>query len=315
MTEKEEKELLAQRVAIAKHCTWVGFYVNGMLAILKVLAGVFGKSSAMIADGIHSVSDFITDVIVIVFIGVSARGVNQFYRYGHGKFETFATMLISFALIGVAIGLFWNGLQDVISAMNGEELSSPTYLALIMALISIVTKEVLYQYTKRVGDKINSMALVANAWHHRSDAFSSIATLIGIGGAMFLGVSWRILDPLAAMLVSFFILMVGWRLGIPAIKELLEVSLPHAISDEIGREIYSVEGVKTYHNLRTRKNGNMYVLDFHIKVDPDISITEAHDISSRVERKLKGKYDEAIVNIHIEPYLGEEIEENGCCVD
>lgn len=306
---------LNERAYAAKRCTWIGFGVNGLLSILKIIAGIFGRSSAMVADGIHSVSDFITDIIVIVFIGVSARGVNQFYRYGHGKFETFATMLISFALMIVAIGLFIEGSGAVLRSLNGEVLESPTYLALGMAIISIASKEWLFRYTKKVGSNIKSMALIANAWHHRSDAFSSIATLVGISGAMFLGAQWRILDPLAAMLVSVFIFLVGWRLGLPAIKELLEISLPHNINEEIGKEIFEVEGVKTYHNLRTRKNGNMYVMDFHIKVDPTITITEAHDVSTKVEQKLTSKYGDAIINIHIEPYLGEEIQKNGCCID
>lgn len=315
----EESEKISaeikHRAAAAKRCTWVGFFVDGALSILKILAGIFGRSGAMIADGVHSISDFITDVIVVVFIGVSARGVNKYYRYGHGKFETFATVIISVILLFVAIGIFLDGGDDVLRAMEGEALDQPTSVALWMAVISILVKEWLFRYTKVVGDNIQSMAVIANAWHHRSDAFSSIATLIGIGGAMFLGVKWRVLDPLAAMLVSIFIAGVAIKLFIPAVKELLEVSLPEAQNEEIGREIVSVEGVKTYHNLRTRKNGNLYVMDFHIKVDPTDTVVEAHDISTAVERTLKQKYGDSIINIHIEPYMGEKIDSKGRCVD
>ncbi len=301
----EVDEVARQRAERAKKVTWVGFVVNAILSLAKVIAGIVGNSGAMIADGVHSISDFITDIIVLVFIGVSSRGENENYRYGHGKFETFATMLISFALIAVAIGLFISSASSISDAINGKILPEPGMIAFIMAIISIVTKEWLFQYTRIAGEQINSTALVANAWHHRSDAFSSIAVLIGIGCAMFLGENWRILDPVAALIVSIFIFMVAWRLAVPSIKELLEVSLPNAVNEEIGNEIKNVDGVRAFHHLRTRKNGNIYIMDFHIKVDPTLTITAAHDIADNVEKTLKHKYGaSAIVNIHIEPYKG-----------
>lgn len=306
---------LNERAHIIKKCTWIGFGVNGLLSVLKIVAGIVGNSGAMIADGVHSVSDFITDLIVIVFIGVSSRGVNKYYRYGHGKFETFATMLISMALAIVAVGIFWSGAKKVMFALQGGILESPSMIALWMAVISIITKEWLYRYTKKVGNNINSMAVIANAWHHRSDAFSSIATLAGISGAIFLGCRWRILDPIAAMSVSVFIAIVAYKLAKPAVRELLEISLPEAVNDKIGDIITSVEGVKTYHNLRTRKNGNMCVMDFHIKVDPDATVVEAHNIASEVEGKLNDCFGTSIINIHIEPYKGEAIDAKGRCVD
>ena len=212
----------------AKHVTWVGF-------IVKIIAGIIGHSGAMVADGIHSISDFVTDVIVIVFIGVSSKGENHRYRYGHGKFETFATMLISFALAAVGIGMLISSVELIIKAIQGMVLPQPGMLAFIMAAVSIATKEWLFQYTRIVGSQINSMALVANAWHHRSDALSSIAVFVGIGCAMFLGEEWRVLDPIAAALVSIFILLVAYRLAMPSIHELLEVSLPEKVTAEIGR--------------------------------------------------------------------------------
>ena len=205
-----------ERVNIAKRCTWIGFAVNGILSVLKIIAGMLGRSGAMIADGIHSASDFVTDVLVVVFLGISARGDNKDYRYGHGKFETFATFLISVALIVVAVGIFIDGFRKVASVLNGEAVASPTMIALVMALVSIVAKEGLFRYTSRVGKRLDSAAVIANAWHHRSDAYSGIATLIGIGGAMLLGNKWVILDPLVAMLVSVFIAFVAMKIGIPA---------------------------------------------------------------------------------------------------
>lgn len=308
-------EQLQQRAHKAKKCTWIGFAINGALALLKIIAGIIGRSGAMIADGIHSLSDFITDVIVIVFIGVTAKGIDKYYRYGHGKFETFATMLIAVALAIVAILLLSDSITKIAASLGGDILPAPGYIALAMAFISILAKEWLFRYTKRVGDNIESMAIIANAWHHRSDALSSIATLVGIAGAIFLGGQWRILDPLAAALVSVFILIVAFRLGIPAVKELLEVSLPEHVNEEIGRVISGVDGVKAYHNLRTRKNGNIYIIDFHIKVDPSDTVVEAHDIASETERALAKKFGTVIANIHIEPYLGQQVRPNGSCLD
>lgn len=301
----EADEEAQQRAARAKKVTWVGFVVNAVLSLAKVIAGIVGHSGAMIADGVHSISDFITDIIVLVFIGVSSRGENESFRYGHGKFETFATMLISFALMVVAVGLFVSSASSIWDAVNGKVLPEPGMIAFVMAIVSIATKEWLFQYTRIAGEQINSTALVANAWHHRSDAFSSIAVLVGIGCAMFLGEGWRILDPVAALIVSVFIFMVGWRLAVPSVKELLEVSLPDAVNAEIGEVIHGVDGVRAFHHLRTRKNGNIYIMDFHIKVDPSLTIVEAHDIANNVELALKEKYGRsAIVNIHIEPYKG-----------
>ena len=191
------------RAARAKKVTWVGFWVNVVLSVAKIIAGIVGRSGAMIADGVHSISDFVTDIIVIVFIGVSAKGENTRFRYGHGKFETFATMLISFALFAVAVGLFWTSFNQIVDALNGKVLPRPEMVALVMAFVSVVAKEWLFHYTRVAGEQMNSMALVANAWHHRSDAFSSIAVLVGIGCAMFLGERWRVLDPIAAATVSY----------------------------------------------------------------------------------------------------------------
>ena len=152
--------------------------------------------------------------------------------------------------------------------------------------------------------RISSMALVANAWHHRSDAFSSIAVLVGIGCAMFLGEPWRVLDPIAALIVSVFIVIVSLRIGLPSINELLEVSLPDNINKEIGDTIQRVDGVKKFHRLRTRKNGSVVVMSFHVKVDPTMTIVEAHDVASRIERVLREKYGAGtIINVHVEPYF------------
>lgn len=306
MNETEQITDMAREKKAAR-VTWVGFFTNLLLSTAKIIAGVVGRSSAMIADGIHSLSDFITDFIVIIFIKISSKHEDSDHPYGHGKFETFATMLISFALFIVAIGIFYSGSVKIYEVLNGRVIERPTYLALIMAAVSIVVKEILYWYTIIVGRKIESPAVIANGWHHRSDAFSSIGTLIGISGAMFLGERWRILDPITSVIVGIFIIGVAYKLARPSIQELLEMSLPEEIEHSIEQKIQATPGVITFHHLRTRKNGNAFIIDMHIKVDPHSSIVEAHDIATHVENNLKAAFGKRTqINVHIEPYLPKE---------
>lgn len=293
---------------IARHVTWVGFWVNAALATLKIAAGIIGRSSAMIADGIHSMSDFITDIIVIVLIGVSRKKANSTYQYGYGKYETFATMLIAMALASVGIAIFYESAKSIIQSLSGEEIPRPGSIALIMAVVSIVAKEALFHYTRLWGRRIGSAAVVANAWHHRSDALSSIATLAGIAGAMFLGSHWRILDPIAAMIVSVFIFTIAIRIGMPSIRELLDVSLPPELTDGMRHIIRSTPGVITYHHLRTRRNGPRIIVSLHIKVNPDISVVAGHTIATDVERNLRNHFGRSMItSIHVEPYRGQKL--------
>jgi cation diffusion facilitator family transporter len=270
--------------------------------VIKFVAGIVGNSAAMIADAVHTLSDFITDVIVIVFVRISNKPKDKDHDYGHGKFETFATLLIGFFLLLVGIGIAWNSVSAIISVIRGAALESPGMLALAAALISIVSKEVLYQYTVICGRKLSSDAVIANAWHHRSDAFSSIATTMGIGGAIFLGDKWTILDPAAALLVSFFIVKVAIKLMKPSIDELTEKSLSDEVENEITAIIESFEEVYNLHNLHTRKLGNNYAIEFHIRMDGNTSLTLAHEKVTEIEQKLKEHYGQAThVIIHTEP--------------
>jgi cation diffusion facilitator family transporter len=293
---------LQQRAREAKKVTWVGFVINLLLSIAKLIAGITGKSAAMVADAVHSISDFTTDVVVLAFVGVTAKDCDDNHHYGHGKYETFATLLISAALLAVGIGLLLNGVQNSIKVINGESLEKPGIIALIAAIVSVIIKEALYWYTVIVGKKINSKAVIANAWHHRSDAFSSIGTTLGIGGAIFLGEKWRILDPLAGALVSIFIIKVAIDLGLPSIKELLESSIPKKEEEDIIRIITNTDGVKKYHHLRTRKVGNAYAIDVHIKLDRNISFVKSHDIATDLEKQLRAIYgNNTLLSIHTEP--------------
>lgn len=283
--------------------TLTGSAVNVILIVLKFIAGIVGKSSAMVADAVHSLSDFISDAIILVFVKIAGKPKDKTHDYGHGKFETLATVIIGLLLIGAGIGLMTGGIKSVIHSLNGQSLERPTILALIVAIVSILSKEWLYHYTIKAGRKLDSQAVIANAWHHRSDSISSLGTLIGISGAMFLGDRWRILDPLAAIVVSFLIIKSGYDIAKPCISELLEASLPEEKENEIIRLVMSVPGIKFVHNLRTRRIGNGIAVDLHAKMDGSLTLTEAHEKATAAENEIKRAFgDNSIINIHMEPY-------------
>lgn len=294
---------MEERTKRAKRATWVGFFANTILTFFKLIAGIVGKSTAMVADGVHSLSDFITDLMVLVFIDISGKEKDEDHRYGHGKFETFATLLISLTLLLISLGIFWAGLTKLYQVYKGVPLEEPKLIALYAALVSLVIKEITFRYTNHVGKAINSDALIANAWHHRSDALSSVATALGISGAIYLGESWRILDPLAGMLVSIFIFKIAIELLLPSMHELMERSLSEEIEEEILEIINSHPNIIDSHNLKTRQIGQIYAIDIHIELDNDISFVKSHDIATDVEVALREKYGErTITNIHTEPY-------------
>ena len=273
-----------------------------LLVIVKFIAGILGHSSAMVADAVHSLSDFLTDVVVLVFVGVSARPQDPSHDYGHGKFETLATLFISLALAGAAIGIIVSGALKFASWLEGAELPAPGKLALWVALLSIAVKELMFQYTARKGRKLESSALTANAWHHRSDALSSIGTAVGIGGAVLLGGRWTVLDPLASIVVGAMLLGVAWKILRPSMGELTDESLPAATEDEIMDILRSAPGVTEPHNLRTRRIGNRVAIEAHIRLDGAMTLQEAHDRTSEIERKLKERFGtEALITLHMEP--------------
>ena len=283
--------------------TLIGSLGNFLLVIFKFVAGFAGHSSAMIADAVHSLSDFDTDVIVLLFVNISSKPKDESHDYGHGKYETLATSIIGIVLLCVGVGLFWEGASKVYDFyFRGEVLESPGNIALIAAIVSILIKEALYQYTIRVGKRQNSQAVIANAWHHRSDAFSSIGTMIGIGGAILLGEQWRVLDPLAAVIVSVFIVKVAFELVMPAINDLLEKSLPKEVEDEILSIVTESPEVKNPHNLRTRRIGNDIAIEVHIRMDGQMTVACSHEIMCEIERKLRQRFGSAThIGLHVEP--------------
>ena len=262
--------------------TIVGSFVNFLLLIFKFVSGIVGHSAAMIADAVHSLSDFVTDILVLVFVKISSKPADKDHRYGHGKFETLATAIIGAVLLAVGIGIFYQGATSIYAVYNGQVLPSPGYIALIAAAVSIVSKEAVYWYTVIKGKKLNSQAVVANAWHHRSDAFSSMGTLLGIGGAILGGEKWAVLDPIAAVVVSIFIVKVAISILNGSLQELLEHALPKTVQEEIKQLILSVDGVSEPHHLRTRRVGSNYAIEVHIRMDGNLALNEAHHITSLV---------------------------------
>ena len=282
--------------------TFLGSFVNLLLVVFKFIAGIVGHSAAMIADAVHSLSDFITDIIVIIFVAISGKPEDNDHSYGHGKYETLATAVIGIILFFVGVGILISGIKAIVGALQGEPLQAPSLLALIAAVISIVVKEALYHYTVKRGKALDSSSVVANAWHHRSDALSSIGTAIGIGGAVFLGEQWRILDPIAAVVVSIFIVKVAVELIKPCIDELVERSLPEEVEQRIHALILQSPQVSSPHHLRTRRIGSCIAIEVHIRMDGQISLSEAHQVASDIERRLKAEFGEKThIGIHMEP--------------
>lgn len=284
------------------HVTVVGSVVNLLLLAFKFIAGILGHSSAMIADAVHSLSDFVTDIIILLFVRISGKPEDADHTYGHGKFETLATAIVGLILMAVGLGIFYHGTSEVISVINGHTLPSPGLLALTAALVSIACKEGLYHYTVFRSRALQSQVLRANAWHHRSDALSSIAAAIGIGGAMLFGPHWNILDPIAAILVSFLIIKVAVDLIKPAVNELLEKSLPPDIEHRILEIILSVPGISEPHHLRTRRIGNHFAIEVHIRMNGDTTLTQAHASATEIEHRLKHEFGaDTHIGIHMEP--------------
>ena len=282
--------------------TLVGSAGNMVLLTFKFVAGIVGHSSAMMADAVHSLSDFVTDLIVLVFVRIGARPQDRSHDYGHGKFETLATLFVGLALVGAAIGIIVSGAVKIAHWLQGETLESPGKLALWAALLSIVVKELLFRYTVRRGKALESPAVVANAWHHRSDALSSIGAAIGIGGAILLGDRWTVLDPLASIAVGAMLVKVAWDLLRASTGELTDMSLPEETEREIEEIVHSFPDVCEPHDLRTRRIGTRIAIEVHVCMDGGVTLKEAHDRASAIERKLKDRFGaDTIVTLHMEP--------------
>lgn len=282
--------------------TVLGSIINMLLVALKFVFGVIGNSAAMIADAVHSLSDLATDIVVLVFVKLSNKPQDCDHDYGHGKYETLATAFIGLALLAVGVMILYGGAEKIFAALAGEVLPRPGMIAFWAAIISIVSKEWCYRFTVKVGRETESQAVIANAWHHRSDAFSSIGTALGIGGAIFLGDRWTVLDPIAAVVVSVFIIKTSIALMRQAADELLEKSLPDTVENKIKEIAESEDGVSGIHNLRTRRIGNRISIEMHLRMPGDLTLYEAHRRATDIERLLRRQFGQGTyINLHMEP--------------
>ena len=282
--------------------TFVGLVVNLLLSAAKLVAGVIGRSAAMTADAVHSFSDLATDVVVIAFARISSKPKDESHDYGHGKYETLATLLISLALAVVGSGILVSGIRSIRVVIEGGTLPRPGAIALVAAVVSIVGKEILYRYTVRVGHRIDSPSVVANAWHHRSDALSSLGTLVGIGCAYFLGERWRIADPIAALVVALFIFKIAFDLIRSGLDELMERSLPTETEAEILRIITADPAIREPHNLRTRRIGASIAIEVHVRVDGEMTVRHSHELTVDIERRLRERFGAGtMIAVHVEP--------------
>lgn len=282
--------------------TLTGLVVNVVLSAAKLVAGIVGRSGAMIADAVHSFSDLATDVVVIAFARISTRPEDETHAYGHGKYETLATVVIALSLVAVGGGILLHSIRSIRAVVAGEVLPRPGGIALAAAAVSILANELLYHYTIRCGRRVESSSLVANAWHHRSDAFSSVGTLAGIALAYFLGDRWRIADPIAALAVSVFIFKVSFDLIRVGIQELLEKTLPKQTEEEILKIVTASREIREPHHLRTRRIGANIAIEVHVRVDPLMTVRQSHALTVDIEHRLRARFGgDTMVAIHVEP--------------
>ena len=285
--------------------TLAGSAGNAALLTFKFIAGVMGHSSAMIADAVHSLSDFVTDLLVLVFVSISAKPQDRSHDYGHGKFETIASFLIGLGLVAAAMGIVVSGGMKLLTWLGGGQLETPGWIALWAALLSIAVKELLYQYTARRGRQLDSQVMIANAWHHRSDALSSVGAALGIGLAILSGQRWAVLDPVASIVVGLMLVRVAYGLLKSSTGELTERSLPAETEEEIEAIIRSFADVQEPHNLRTRRIGNRIAIEAHVRMDGRLSLNTVHERATTIERKLKQRFGSRThVTLHMEPVKG-----------
>lgn len=282
--------------------TIAGSIINILLLAFKFAAGILGHSAAMIADAIHSLTDFVTDAIVLVFVRLGSKPTDHDHDYGHGKYETLASAIIGVSLLVVGMMICYSGVTKTYHAMCGEPLQQPGFIALAAAVASVVLKEWAYRFTVRVGRRCHSEAVVANAWHHRSDALSSVGTTVGIGGAIILGEKWAVLDPLTAIVVSFFIMKAAWGVLSKAVDELTDGSLPKETEDEIEKIVSEDKDVSVVHNLCTRRIGNRIAIEMHVRMPGETSLYVAHHHATEIEQRLKQRFGaDTHISIHLEP--------------
>jgi len=285
----------SDRYRETKKVTVVGAVINLVLSIVKILVGYIAHSQSLIADGIHSLSDLVSDGMVLLAARHSHREADEEHPYGHGRFETVVTVALGLLLIVVAGGIAIDAVRRI---MEPDFLMHPGMMALVVAAISIVSKEFMYQFTIHIGIKYKSNMLKANAWHHRSDAISSVIVFIGVGGTM---MGYQYLDAIAAIGVAAMIVKIGWDISVQSVRELVDTALEPETLDAISTSIMNVDGVRQLHSLRTRRMGSDGLVDVHVLVDPKLSVSEGHFIGEKVREKLIEQIDDVSdVTVHVD---------------
>jgi cation diffusion facilitator family transporter len=280
----------------AKHVTYVGAWLNGVLSVAKVVVGSWVGSAALIADGIHSFSDLITDAFVLAGIHYGRQGPDHDHPYGHGRIETLTTLLLGSVLIFVAGGIAWSSLERLFS---GEGISAPGIWAILLAGLALLSKEWIFRYTLRVAKRVKSRLLEANAWHSRSDALSTVVVLVAMIAAQF-GLGW--VDAVAAIIVGLLVGKVGWDLLWESARELVDTALPDDTQQQMHEVAESVPGVESVHDLRTRQSAGWVMVDLHVVVAQRVSVSEAHEIGNEVSRRLRHAFPALTdVTFHVDP--------------
>lgn len=276
--------------------TIVGIVANLVLVALKIYAGVIGKSQALVADGIHSLSDLLSDFIVLFGLKWGSQAADENHPFGHGRIETLSSMIIGVLLIGAGIGIVFNS----VTVLYEHQVAQPTLFTLFIAFVSIAIKEAMYWYTLIAGRKMKSMLIIANAWHHRTDALSSVAVLIGIGG-VYLNPNWYLADSLASLFVTYFILRVGGQMVWQALKEVVDTAPDKKVLEQIKSVAQEVDGVLNAHDIHARFSGGQIFSEIHIVVDPEITVRKGHAIADKVEETVIEKVDDLVrVIVHLD---------------
>ncbi len=294
---KTRRDAAKAELSAGLRVTWVGAVVNALLIVLKLWVGTISRSQALIADGIHSISDLFSDAVVFLGLRWGRKEADEDHHFGHARIETSASLIVGLLLLLVAV---WIAASAILSIYHHRQ-SNPGLLAVLVALISILLKEGMYWYTIGVGKRIRSQALVGNAWHHRTDAFSSVAVLIGVAAA-YINPDWHIADSIAALVVSVFILKVGGSLTWSAFREVVDTAPDAKVLEELRLRAQAVPGVRNVHGIKARHFGPEIYVELHLRVDPNLTVAQGHDIAEAVERTLIGGLEDVTrVVTHVEP--------------
>lgn len=295
-TTSNELSLQEEKFHAAKKSTLISVIVNLALSIWQIIIGVISHSQGLIADGIHTLSDLIADFVVLIANKKSHKKPDEDHPYGHFRYENGASLILGIILLIVGVGMVWSAIQKM---LNPELIQEVHFIALVAALIALVAKEGLFRYMLRVANRVNSSMLVANAWHARSDAASSLVVAIGIIGSL---CGFKIFDPIAALIVGTFVFRMGYKFTHQSMQDLMDKGADEETLQEIRNVLENIEGIKGFHDLKTRKSGDFYLVDVHLEVDGDMSIMKGHDIAVNVRDKLMENPQILDVMTHLDPY-------------